>query len=246
MILPGALSLLAAHWPWLVALLVVLHLTKNRLSGKLHHVPGPFLNSISVIPRMLSVWRGSSHVDDGALHKKYGKIVRVAPHILSVADLSAMEQIYGITTNFYKSDFWEPTRFYDEEGIIPDPLVLADKALHSRMKRNAANAYATTALLQLGPLVDGIIERLLWRLDTGFADTGKLCDMGEFLHFFSMDAIFAITFGNDLNFIEKGDATGNITKLQESISYLSTVGSHCAPRMHNTHKVIGRTSPLAS
>ncbi|VUC24184.1 unnamed protein product [Clonostachys rosea] len=224
------ISLVGAYWPAMVILVIILYVLRNRFSYNLHSTPGPFLNSISAAPRMISVWNGKSHLDDHALHLKYGPIVRVAPHIISISDLSAVDQIYGISSNFFKSDFWEPVRFYDEEGIVPDPLVLKDKTLHSRMKRNANNAYATTSLIQLEPLLDDIIERLLRVLDEAYVNKPKVCDIGEYLHFFSMDAIFALTFGNDLNFIEKGDKDGNIQMLQDSMRYLSVVGQ--SPWMH--------------
>lgn len=211
------------YWPGILATLLALHLLINRFTRNLSRVPGPFLNSISVLPRIISVYSGRSHLDDAALHGKYGKVVRVAPHVLSVADLSAVDQIYGISTSFYKSDFWEPTRFYDDQGIVPDPLVLADRALHSRMKRSAANAYSTNALIQLEPLVNDVIERFLWRLEDMYVGKAGGCDIGEYLHYFSMDAIFSITFGNDLGFIEHGDADGSIKMLRESMAYVATV-----------------------
>ncbi|KAH7142147.1 cytochrome P450 [Dactylonectria macrodidyma] len=135
---------------------------------------------------------------------------------------------------------------YDEQGLIPDPLVLADKALHSRMKRNGANAYATSALLQLEPLVDTIIERLLWSPDT-FAYSGKMCDIGQHLRFFSIDAIFAMTFGNDLNFVDKGDESGNIKMLQDSLQYLSTLAfPPSASKKRALDRISDWPSPLAS
>ncbi|KAI5867540.1 cytochrome P450 [Durotheca rogersii] len=207
---------------WILPLCLVLWLLRNRY--RLSSVPGPLLNSISVLPRLWSVYRGSSHLDDLALHKKYGKIVRVAPGLVSVSDVSQLDQIYGISSQFYKSSFYDPVRLYDEEGILPDPFVLADKTLHARMKRNSANAYSLKALIQLEPLVDGVIARLFNHLDATYVETGKTCDIGEYMHFFSMDAIFTVTFGADLDFISQGDSKGFCKHVQDGIAYFACCG----------------------
>ncbi|KAH8197444.1 hypothetical protein TruAng_008375 [Truncatella angustata] len=167
-------------------LLLVLILCYNRFRGHLHSIPGPFINSISSLPRLWSVWKGTSHLEDVELHKKYGKIVRVSPTIVSVCDLTFFESIYGISSHFYKAGFYEACRFYDEEGLIPDPLVLADKDMHTRMKRNAANAYSLQALIQIEPLVDQVLKSLLDRFDEIYVSQRKTCDLGQYMLYFAM------------------------------------------------------------
>ena len=36
------------------------------------------------------------------LHEKYGSLVRVGPNHVSFSDASLIQQVYGITTKFYK------------------------------------------------------------------------------------------------------------------------------------------------
>jgi len=43
---------------------------------------------------------------------------------------------------------------------MPDPFILKDKEMHSRMKRNAANAYSLNALVQMEPYVDRLLGLL--------------------------------------------------------------------------------------
>jgi hypothetical protein len=230
-----------------LAILPLIWLVRNRFQKGLHRLPGPLLNSLSVIPRIRSAYSGASQVDDIALHKKYGKIVRVAPHVVSVADPAIFDQIYGISSKFFKSGFYEGVRYYDDEGIIPDPFVLADKALHSRMKRNAANAYSLQGLVRLESLVDTIINRLLERFD-GYAANGTVCDIGQYMLFFSMDAIFMVTFGQDLDFISKGDERKLLMHLQDGLVYMVSVSQipsrflYLADDGYRLGKFPGRTS----
>ncbi|KAI9734029.1 MAG: hypothetical protein M1834_002686, partial [Cirrosporium novae-zelandiae] len=212
------------NWAIFTALLFTAHILHTRYQKGLHKIPGPRLRSISPLPRIWSVYKGNSHNDDLDLHKKYGKVVRIAPNTISISDTSEIDHIYGITTKFYKSRFYDPVRFYDDEGLIPDPFVLTNKEMHSRMKRNAANAYSLNALVPLEPLVDTVIERLIQVLDADYADKERACNLGQYMHFYAMDTIFAITFGKDLQFIENGDRESMLANLQSGLRYMAVAG----------------------
>lgn len=172
--------------PAFILLLLIAGLCYSRFRCHLNAVPGPLINSISSLPRIWSIWKGSSHLDDLELHRKYGKIVRVSPTTVSVCDLALFDAIYGISSQFYKAGFYEPCRFYDEEGLIPDPLVLGDKTMHTRMKRNAANAYSLQGLFQIEPLVNDVLRDLLDHLDQVYVAQKKTCDLGECMLYFAM------------------------------------------------------------
>lgn len=218
----------AQHHPIsLFLLLLTAYLLHNRCRRNLHRIPGPWLHSISTLPRIYSVYRGRSHDDDLALHRRYGSVVRIAPNLVSISDPRAIPQIYGPATQFRKSRFYELSAVHDEEGLVPDPFVLADKALHARMKRNAASAYSMNALVRMEPWLAGPTQRLLDLLD-GAAVTGEKCDLGELLRRYAMDAVFALTFGRDLDFLRKGDRTGMLKTLEVFTDYMAIVSSSAA------------------
>lgn len=74
------------HWVFVIVSLIATRLLSNYFQQRLHRIPGPWLRTISSIPRVVSVYKNISQDDDIALHKKYGKIVRLAPNLLSIAD----------------------------------------------------------------------------------------------------------------------------------------------------------------
>lgn len=120
-------TFLRHHWVLMLVSAAVTYLTSNFLNRGLWRIPGPRLRGISSIPRILSVYSNKSHDEDIRLHRKYGKIVRLAPNLLSVADPAEINQIYGIGTRFYKSRFYDLSTAHDEEGLVPDPFILTDK-----------------------------------------------------------------------------------------------------------------------
>ncbi|KAH7224243.1 hypothetical protein MRS44_003948 [Fusarium solani] len=210
---------------WQAAILfVVARLLWNRYGTGLSHVPGPFLQSVTQLVRVYHIWTQRGQEFDLDLHKKYGKVVRVGPQLVSIAAAEDLNTVYGVTSNFYKSSFYDPSTPYDEEGIVPDPFVLKDKEMHSRMKRNASNAYSMTSLIQLEPYIDEIMTRLFSILDQEASNPKKPVDLGDYLHRFAMDAVFMLTFGKTMQFLEKGDENNVLAAFDVIMPYMSTVG----------------------
>lgn len=96
--------------------------------------------------------------------------------------------------------------------------------MHSRMKRNAANAYSLTAVLQQEPYADHVSEKLFAQLD-GEADKGlsNVFDLGKYMHAYAMDAIFMISFGRSLNILEEGDKHKVMACFDTIMPYMATV-----------------------
>ena len=152
----------------------------NYVQKKLYRVPGPFTRCISSWPRIVSVNSGNSHDDDIALHRKYGPMVRIAPNTVSISDVAAIPTLYGIGTRFYKSPFYSLARTHDEEGCIPDPFILTDKAMHTRMKKNAANAYSLNGLVKMEAWIEPVTDRLFRLLDQ-HAESQNIVDAAPIL-----------------------------------------------------------------
>ena len=69
---------------------------------RLRHVPGPLLASLTNLPRASWVVSNRAHDIHIALHRKYGKLVRFGPNMISVADPAEIANIYGFTGKFRK------------------------------------------------------------------------------------------------------------------------------------------------
>ncbi|CAH0002107.1 unnamed protein product [Clonostachys byssicola] len=218
------LNFIYVYWKWVFPLFGVAYLVSNRFQKGLHRIPGPWLNSFSTLPRMWSVYKGKHHLEDLELHARYGKVVRVAPNLVLVSDTSEINQIYGINTQFIKSRFYDLSAVYDNEGLVPDTFVLRqNKALHSRMKRNAANAYSVNGLMQFEPWIDPVVTKLISIFDR-YAASGTAFDMGDMLKRFAMDAVCSLTFGSDFNYLEKGDEMKFLKSMSLFTAYMSIFG----------------------
>ena len=68
----------------------------------LRDVPGPFLARFTRLWYFIELYKGSFELTNIELHKKYGPIVRIAPHEYSIDDVDAAKIIYGHGNNFPK------------------------------------------------------------------------------------------------------------------------------------------------
>lgn len=99
------------------------------------------------------------------------------------------------------------------------------------MKRNASNAYSTNGLVQMESWIDPVTERLLNKLRL---QVGKPVDISGALKDYAMDAVFAVTFGRDFNYIEKGDVL-NMYGVLETVSDYMAIVSAQPPDVFRTH-----------
>lgn len=65
-------------------------------------IPGPFVAKFSNLWLLYQCRRGQRYLAVDQAHKKYGPLVRIQPHHVSVADDKAIQQIYGHGNGFLK------------------------------------------------------------------------------------------------------------------------------------------------
>ena len=85
---------------WTLLLVGGLQLARTYL--KLRFVPGPWLAGITNLPRLYWTWTSKPFEKHLSLHKKYGKLVRMGPNMVSISDPGAIPTIYGFNYDFQK------------------------------------------------------------------------------------------------------------------------------------------------
>jgi hypothetical protein len=79
----------------------------QSLTSSLRNIPGPWQTRFTKLWFFERVRKGQFEHENIALHRKYGKIVRIAPDHYSIDDPDAIKQVYGIGTKFAKSEWYE-------------------------------------------------------------------------------------------------------------------------------------------
>ncbi len=105
MITDQIIHLLVQHWLSVLLTAVFVWLARNRYHKGLNKYPGPFLASLTDWWRFVDVYQRRPDRTHIALHKKYGKVVRLGPNTLSFSDPEALKTIYGLNKGFIKVDW---------------------------------------------------------------------------------------------------------------------------------------------
>ncbi|KAG0238559.1 hypothetical protein BGW42_004321 [Actinomortierella wolfii] len=121
-----------------------------------------------------------------AFHKKYGKIVRIDPNTVTIADKDTIRQIL-VTEDFPKSVIHEGFELLGQ----PDLFSTRDKDFHKTRRRLVSPAFGLAYLRTLEPIMHEYTGRLIKKIDAILKDPHSVNDI-----------IGSSAFGQDFNMIE--------------------------------------------
>jgi hypothetical protein len=116
-----------SHVVLLPAVLLLLWFLRSIYNPALSKIPGPFWARYTGFWRLFFVWDGKSPDKYYHLHQKYGPIVRTAPKCVDISDPAAIPIIYGISSKFYKTQFY-PIQSAIYEGTVMYNMVRVPRA----------------------------------------------------------------------------------------------------------------------
>ena len=170
--------------PFLV-LLFVASLLRNKYQPGLRDIPGPPVAAYTKLWRLFDVRSGQAHWTAIALHKKYGKLVRIAPNVVSVVDAAEIPKIYNIKGDFTKTGFYPIQSISWQKKPQYNLFSTRSEAEHREQKKKIANAYSLESLLKMEDAIDGC-SRIFMQKMGEYADAGKLVDLGAWLQYYGM------------------------------------------------------------
>jgi hypothetical protein len=100
--LQSVLELSLGSYALMIGSLIILYYVFDFIRDPLRDIPGPPLARITRLWYFLAIYKGDFEITNVELHKKYGPIVRIAPHEYSIDDVQAAKEIYGHGNAFVK------------------------------------------------------------------------------------------------------------------------------------------------
>jgi hypothetical protein len=102
---------------------------------------------------------------------------------------------------------------------------------HSQLMRGAANAYSMRSLTDLETHVQPVIDLFMDKIDEIGENGKRSIDAGNWIQYFTFDALGQINFSEEFGFLRTGtDIGGSMNTIDGLIAYLSVIGQ--APWMH--------------
>ena len=130
-------------------------------------------------------------------------MVRTAPNELSFNTARSWRDIYGSRQGhrpFIKSGFYEGGSFAEQYGSIVSER---DPIKHGHMRRSLAHAFSYRALAEQESSIQGIIDRLMGRLQD-FEAKDEAFDIVRWFNMLTFDIIGDLAFGETFRGIETG------------------------------------------
>jgi hypothetical protein len=181
------LFLLSTYFFPAIFVLLGISFLRAKYNG-LQHIPGPPIAAFTKFWRFFDVHRGHSHLTAIALHRKYGKLVRIAPNIISVADPEEIATIYSTKGDFTKSAFYPIQSISWQQKVQVNLFSTRSEAEHRDQRKKIANAYTLESLLKMESAIDDCSRLFLGKMGE-YADRGEPVDLGKWLQFYGETSI---------------------------------------------------------
>ncbi|RJE24556.1 Cytochrome P450 [Aspergillus sclerotialis] len=204
---PAAISLAVGG-----LLVVVVHLLRSYFS--LSHIPGPFW------AKFTNLWRFKSQNSKGhttrliALHKKYGKLVRLGPNHVSISDPAAIPIVYSTNPTWKKGPSYYGAVPISKKRTVPS-IIAMDEVQHTAVRKSVGRAFTTNSLLDYEDSIEATGRELVEAL-TKNPET----DIGQWLQFFAMDMLIRVAFSDTLGLLGKGgDIDGTLAAVMDRFDH---------------------------
>ncbi|KAL2843326.1 cytochrome P450 [Aspergillus pseudoustus] len=197
----------------LAGLLAAYYILPYLKTWRLSDIPAPGLAAFTNFWLLLQTRKGHRFLVVDEAHKKHGKLVRIAPRQVSIADDAAIQAVYGHGNGFLKADF------YDAFVSIRRGLFnTRDRAEHSRKRKTVSHTFSMKSIGQFEQYIHGNIEKLVKQLNriadlqgnpkSGYATVDAL----NWFNFVAFDIIGDLAFGAPFGMLDKGQDIAEMRK----------------------------------
>lgn len=121
-------------------------------------VPGPLLGRLTGFYITFLEFAGHRATTVAALHRKHGRVVRLAPDQLSFASPEALKDIYGANSKFTKGPIYDSLGF---KGVF----TTREQSEYRAMKKRVVPSFNPASLNELEPIVHRQVANLIKCLD---------------------------------------------------------------------------------
>lgn len=173
------------------AVAVVTYLIYQACLHPLAQIPGPPSARFSGWWRSKRYARGSWHDDVLELHRKYGRVVRIAPNEVAVVDATVAKQLYGHGTTAVKSHWYSTF----DPGFVESLFSEREPKYHAHLRKRLAGAYSMSSILKYEPGIQANVEELFHKFNKY---AGKEINLTDWTGAFAFDNTGRLGFGEPL------------------------------------------------
>lgn len=194
-----------------VPLYLVYFLLHPWYISPLRKIPGPWYAVYTKWWLVYKTWTGVRAKTIHELHLQYGPWVRVAPDEVSTADSEAIIPIYGVNSDFVKTDFYTY-----QLRAIPELFTMSDRKAHARRRRELAHLFSMSTIKEYEDVIARNVRECMDLIGTEGKE-GKPSNLYDWWHYLSMDIICDLSFGFGFNMLHEGATNPYIKDMYGSL-----------------------------
>ncbi|KAK5736331.1 hypothetical protein LTR17_007495 [Elasticomyces elasticus] len=177
----------------------------------LNRFPGPWTARLSSFFLTFRLGNLDAYLQLQALHRRYGKIVRIGSSQLSIIDPEGMEITYGVHATATKA------AFYDGDKPLTSMQTARGKDLHDRRRKIWAPAFSDRAVRAYETTIHSLNDKIVKR----FAEfAGTPVNVSFWFNLYSFDAMGSLAFGKDYHMLDSGERHAALQLLHEGMQPL--------------------------
>ncbi|OHW89593.1 cytochrome p450 [Colletotrichum incanum] len=187
--------------PGAALLMILIILWYLRSWYRLRQIPGPFLNSISIIPLNLMTLSGKLSFRLKDLGDIYGPLVRVGPNEVLFADADSYRIISAVRSDFTKGPWYALSKVVPDQDSL---FSLRDDEKRKELKAKLSPGYAGRENGGFEPGIDNVVAQIINLIESKYISTSNNFRPIEFSHksqYFALDVVSLLSFGEALGFI---------------------------------------------
>ena len=184
----------------------------RALFNPLNKFPGPWAARLGNLYFSFNILKSDAYYKLQALHKKYGRIVRIGSDDLSITDPNIMETAYGRNSRVSKG-WW-----YDNDYPLSSMHTTRDKTLHEKRRKVWVPAFSEKAIRDYEGRISGYTDLLIEKIA---AYKGQPVDVKVWFNLFSFDAMALLAFGKNYGMLERGEKHWALDLLSEGMQPLA-------------------------
>ncbi|KAL8673522.1 MAG: hypothetical protein Q9168_002049 [Polycauliona sp. 1 TL-2023] len=200
------MALLSISSPYLLLLLpLIFYLLPYLRNRSLWDIPGPPLARFSNLWLMYHARRGRRYLAIDAAHKKYGPLVRIQPHHVSIADPDAIPVVYSHGGGWVKSDFYDAF-----VSIFRSLFNTRNRAEHSRKRKVLSHTFSAKSVSQFEPYIASNVQELVKQWNnlsdkaTHAGEPYAEIDALNWFNYTAFDIIGDLAFGTPFGMLSRG------------------------------------------
>ncbi|KAH6638279.1 benzoate para-hydroxylase [Boeremia exigua] len=201
--------------PYTLILLPVLYYILPYIRNwQIKDVPAPFPAAFTNLWLLLQARQGKRYLAVDDAHKRLGKMVRIQPHHVSIADADAIPIIYGHGNGMLKSEY------YDAFVSIRRGLFnTRDRAEHTRKRKTVSHTFSAKSVLQFEQYIHHNLEELQNQWDKRAASKQGgwyQMDALNWFNYLAFDVIGDLAFGAPFGMLVKGKDVAEVRKTPDA------------------------------